>query len=140
MRGLYRYTYPTIFAQHVDGQGSRQGLAVNRVTRRQSLYSGAQCQGNVPDGRIGRALLFNQFDAVGIDFQRFCSLAHEERIQRYAKYLCGPFWRATIAEERFVTRGKANRTLALAHLLKAASSLEFTSNRAANIYSDDVLQ
>jgi hypothetical protein len=86
--------------------------------------------------------LFNQFDAVGIDFQRFCSLAHEERIQRYAKYLCRPvlFWRATIAEERFVTRGKANGTLALAHALKAAAFLEFTSNRGANIYSDDVLQ
>jgi hypothetical protein len=39
-----------------------------------------------------------------------------------------------------VTRGKANGTLALAHALKAAAFLEFTSDRGANIYSDDVLQ
>src|SRR5207247_2122415 len=104
------------------------------------LYSGAQRQGDVQEGRISLTLLFNQFNAVGIIIQRRCSLADENRIKRDVKHLCGPvivYDRAP--KERLVTDGQSNRILGPGDPLKAAVFFEFTIDRSANVHSDDVL-
>jgi hypothetical protein len=36
----------------------------------------------------GRALLFDLFGAIGIDFQLFFNLVHENRSKRHLKHIC----------------------------------------------------
>jgi hypothetical protein len=53
------------------------------------LHAAKQRHGKVPEGGIGLTLLFNELNTIGIDFQRRCSLAYENRVKGYEEYICG---------------------------------------------------
>jgi hypothetical protein len=93
----------------------------------------------VPKGRVGRAPLLNQLNAIGVDFQCCGSLADENRINSYIKHICGTILGFCEAPKKgMVARKQSNCTFVLRDQLKAAIFLEFTGNWSTNVHSKNM--
>src|SRR5262245_47314888 len=75
-----------------------------------------------------------------MDFQRCCSLRQEQRIKGHEEYIRGRVLLYDRApKERLSSRRQGNRILRQGDAPKAAVLFEFTRDRRANVYSNDVL-
>jgi hypothetical protein len=93
----------------------------------------------MPDGGIGYAPLFNQFDAIGIDFQPRCGSADEDRTKRHKERISEPLFLFFHAREERVMTGEQGNCARPVDTAKTSISLDMTSKRSSQVHNNDML-